>query len=45
MRGLLKRRVRREGHRMIVEGQWCARSLLRMHVIVLRRVDFEGDWG
>jgi hypothetical protein len=45
MMGSLKRRVQREGHRMIVGWKWCVHSVLRMHVIVLRRADFEGDWG
>jgi hypothetical protein len=45
MRGLLKRRVQREGHEIISEGQWCVHLILRMYVIGLRRVDFEWDWG
>jgi len=45
MRGSLKRRVQREGHGIIYEGQWCVHLILRMYVIVLRRDDFEWDWG
>ncbi len=45
MRGSLRRRVQREGHGIVAEGQWCVHLILRVYVIVLRTVDFEWDWG
>jgi len=45
MRGSSERCVQREDHVIIAEGRGQRRvhSILRMHVNVLRRVDFEGD--